>query len=233
MASVPNVPGVPALPSYSDAVQSLVVSDSLLLLSAILPSTWGIYVDGAPIITPATQLTQAFAATLATVSQIAALVGLPNIVPVVASTVDFEYMARSPISNYPQQAGAFQSYNKVQLPAEITVKIACGGGASQRAAFLNTLEALRTSTILVDIVTPEQVFQDYNCTSFDYRRRAENGVTLIVAEVRFEYVPITATAAFSNTQQPSTAGQTSGGNVQPQAAPVTFSDRFDAVGGAQ
>jgi len=231
MANVPNVPGVPSLSSYSGGGAVLALTDSLLLLSAILPSTWGIYIDGTPVITPANQLTQLLAPTLATVSQIASLVGLPNIVPVIASTVDFEYAARSPISNYQQQAGAFQSYNKVQLPAEITVKIACGGAASQRASFLNTLESLRTSTTLVDIVTPEQVFQSYNCTQYDYRRRAENGVTLIVADVRFELVPVTATAQFSNTQQPGNAGQQSVGNVQPQDAPASFSDRFNAVGG--
>jgi hypothetical protein len=231
MANVPNVPGVPALPSYTDAIQSLVVADALNVLSAVLPSQWGIYLDGAPVITPATQLTQAFASTLAVVSQIASIVGLPNIVPVIASTIDFEYMARSPLSNYTQQAGAFEQYNKVQLPAEITTKIACGGSPSQRAAFLNTLEALRTSTVLVDIVTPEQAYTSYNCSQYNFRRHAESGVTLITAEVHFELVPVTASANFSNTQQPGNAGAQAVGNVQPSSAPATVSDRIDAAGG--
>lgn len=232
MPNVPNVPGVPSLNSYSGATVALAIADAGILLSTVLPTIWGIFINGTPVIIPATQLTQTIAPLLSTISQVAALVGLPNIVPVLASTVEFEYSGKSPISNYQQEAGAFQGYNKVQLPAEISLKIACGGSTSQRQGFLSTLEALRTSLALVDIVTPEQVFSGYNVTQYDYRRRAENGVTLIVADVRFELVPVTASATFQNTQQPGNAGPQAIGNVQPQTAPASFTQRFNTLGGA-
>lgn len=231
MANIPNVPGVPQLPSYGGGGALLAIADAGVLISALLTPPWGVYVNGSPVITPATVFTQAISGALSAISQIAALVGFPNIIPVTASTAEFEYKARSPISNYPQQKGAFQAYNKVQLPASVTMKLVSSGSASQLQAFFDTLNALRTSTILVDLVTPESVFSSYNCVGFDFRRRAESGVSMIAVDVHFEYVPVTGQVEFSNTKTPGTAGQQGLGNVQPVTPPTSFSDRFSSAGG--
>ena len=65
--------------------------------------------------------------------------GLPVIV---ASTIEFDFDQEWTIADYPQEQGAFQSYDKVQLPFECRVRLACGGPSSQRQAFLNSIFAI-------------------------------------------------------------------------------------------
>jgi hypothetical protein len=216
MPNVPNVPGVPLLSSYSGTNTALLFSDGITALRGIIGAGWGVYLDGSPIITPATMFTQQLGSTLSSIATIASLIGLPNIVPVIASTIEFDYSADSPISNYPQESGAFQSYNKVQMPFDVKLKLGCSGSASQRQAFFDTLEALRTSTVLVDVVTPEKVFSGCNCKHIDYLRRGGRGVDLVIADAWFEEVREIEASTFSNTAAPGAAGQQSIGNVQPQ-----------------
>lgn len=232
MPDVPNLPGVPPLSSYSPNGVGLAIADVPILLNAFLGPVWGIYIDGAPVILPASIFTQAISPLLGAISTVASLIGFPNVVPVIASTVSFDFSADSPISNYPQEKGAFQSYDKVQLPFDIKLKLACGGSASVRQAFFSTLEALRTSTALVDIVTPEAVYSSCNCKHVDYARTASNGVDLIIADVWFEQVRVGSALTFSNTQNPGDAGQQSIGNVQPVAPSSAISQQFAGIGGA-
>lgn len=230
MPNIPNVPGVPPLNGYSSSSIPLLTADAAVVLSALLPSAWGIYIDGQPIITPASLLTQTIAPVLTSIGAIAALIGFPNVVPVTGSMIEFDYTADSPISNYPQEQGGFQSYNKTQLPADIRLKIACGGSSAQRQGFFGILEALRTSTVLCDIVTPDGIYPEYNCKHVDYTRRADKGVDLVVADAWFEQVNEGAGASFTSTQQPGDAGQQSIGNVQPQPAPAGVQQQFLGVG---
>ncbi len=230
MPDIPNVPGVPPLSGYSSSPIPLLVADAAVVLSALLPSAWGIYIDGQPVITPASLLTQTLAPVLNAIGALASLIGFPNVVPVTGSTIEFDYTADSPISNYPQEQGGFQSYNKVQLPADIRLKIACGGSSGQRQGFFGILEALRTSTVLCDIVTPDGIYPSYNCKHIDYRRRSDNGVDLVVADVWFEQVNESAGADFTNTQQPGDSAQQSIGNVQPQTVPSGVTQQFQGIG---
>lgn len=230
MPQVPNVPGVPALSGYSSSPIPLLAADAAVVLSALLPSSWGIYIDGQPVITPASLITQTLAPIINSIGALAALVGFPNVVPVTGSTIEFDYTADSPISNYPQEQGGFQSYNKVQLPADIRLKIGCGGSAAQRQGFFGILNALRTSTVLVDILTPDGIYPEYNCKHVDYHRRADKGVDFVVADVWFEQVSENAGADFTNTQQPGDSAQQSIGNVQPQAVPSGVQQQFTGIG---
>lgn len=227
MPDVPNVPGVPALTSYSSFPFSLLFGDALSVIGTFFAPQWGVYIEGQPVIVPATIFGQTINPAVSALSAIAALVGFPNVVAVTGSVIEFDYSAESPISNYPQENGAFQSYNKVQLPYDVRMKIASGGGsAAARQAFFDTLEALRTSTALVDVVTPEHVYTDCNCFHIDYRRTAHSGVELIVADVWFKEVRIRSAVSFSNTQQPTDAGQQSIGNVQSQDLPGNVQQQF-------
>lgn len=230
---VPNLPGVPALASYAlGSAGSLILADTFIGINAILGSGWGIYMDGAPVIVPATALTQGLQPLLSPIASIAAAIGFPNVVPVVASTVEFDFSADSPISNYPQEEGAFQSYNKVKLPFNIRMKLASAGSPAQRQSFTSTVMALRVSNALVDVVTPERVFAGVNCKHVDWLRRNTNGVELIVADMWFEEVPFVASTTFSNTLDPSSAGTTSIGNVQPTGLAGAAAKQITKLGGA-
>lgn len=149
MPAVPNVPGVPALASYSPNNVSLLTADSIVQ-SILQTLTWGIYynLNGVeiPVIIPASiassLLNNFFNNALAPFTTVASLLGLPNLLPVVASTIEFDFEANYHISDYPQEQGAFQSYNKVQMPFECRVRLACGGTIAQRQAFINSLLAI-------------------------------------------------------------------------------------------
>jgi hypothetical protein len=210
---------------------ALLLSDvSDLVLGALLQPSWGVYLNGSPVIQPASILGQIVQAQLAPIQAIAGLLGAPNIVPVSASTVDFQYAQDWPISNYPQEAGAFQSYDKVTLPFDVKLRLAAGGSQSNRQAFLQTCLAIANSLALFDVVTPEMVFTSVNCTHIDWDRNATRGATLISVDLGFQQIAVQAAASFSNTQQPGNAGQQSIGNVQPQTPSTQVQSSFSALG---
>ena len=208
----------------------LIADADNLALGALLQPSWGIYLNGTPVIQPASVLGAAAAAALAPIQAIAGAFGSSNIVPVLASTVEFEYAQDFPISNYPQEEGAFQSYDKVTLPFDVKLKLACGGSASKLQAFLSTCRAIAASYALFDIVTPEMVFTSVNCTHIDWPRRAVRGNGLISVDLWFQQIPVIASANFSNTQQPGVAGVQSSGNVQALTPNQQVQQSFSALG---
>lgn len=142
MPNVPNVPGVPPLSSYSANNVELLTGDAAIAFSAFLPPAWGIYYQGFPVILPASIASSVVGSFLAPIGQVASLIGIPNLLPVFASTVEFDFDQEWTIADYPQEQGAFQSYDKVQLPFDCRVRLACGGPTSQRQAFLNSIFAI-------------------------------------------------------------------------------------------
>ena len=217
MPNVPNVPGVPGLSSYSVDSSVLLVADAVAFIGLISPSSWGVFLNGVPVIQPANVATGFIGAALAPIQTLASLLGAPNLTPVIASTVDFEFRQDWPISDYNQEGGAFQSYNKVTLPYDVRVKLANGGSPSQRQAFINSCLAIANSLALFDILTPEITFTSCNVTHIDWRRTSRAGVTLIVVDMWFKKVNATASTQFTNTAVPGIAGQQSIGSPQPQS----------------
>lgn len=198
-------------------LQLLTADAADLALSGLLAPQWGVFLDGLPVIQPATLLGQAVSNALSGVQQVASLIGLPNILPVTASTVEFDYSQDWPISNYPQEQGAFQSYDKVTMPFDVKLRLAAGGSNAVRAAFLQTCLAMANSLNLYDVVTPELTFSSCNVTHVDWRRSATNGVTLIQVDMWFQEIPVGASASFEDTQQPGEAAPQGLGNIQPTA----------------
>jgi hypothetical protein len=156
------------------------------------------------------------------------------------SILKVEYKASARISNAPQEEGAFQAYNKVQAPFEARVGMTKGGSESDRAAFLDALEAAKQSLSLFDIVMPEKSYLRANLTGYSFQRSARSGVTLLTGELVFEEVrqasaPVftattgggaTATPTIANPKTPSGADPTNAGTKQPvvpmpaQSAPI-------------
>jgi len=141
--------------------------------------------------------------------------GFPVVTP--DSIGAFEYRQDWRLSDYPVEQGAFESYNKVSTPFDSRVRLVSGGDVANRQELLDDVAAIAGTTQLYDIVTPEEIYTGVNVTGYSYRRTASNGMGLIIIELRFLEIRVTATAAFSNTQAPSGAGTTNDGTVQPQA----------------
>ena len=132
------------------------------------------------------------------------------------SIVDFDYKQDWPVSDYTVEDGGFQSYDKVQLPFDIKVRVVSGGSAIERQDLLTAVLDASNSLNLYDVVTPEQTFSSCNITHIDYKRTAYNGVGLLMIDIWFIEVRVTSTTTYSTTQSPTTAGQQNTGSVSPQ-----------------
>lgn len=204
----PTYPGVPPLlvaPAPTPAIAPL-SSDAKNLATLFKVPKWGIYRNGAQVLTP-------------------------------DSIVAFEFKNDFNLSDFPQESGAFQSYNKVASPYDAKLQMTKGGTDADRAAFLAALSALLQSLDTFDVVTPEITYLSANLKRYDYRRTSRNGYGLLTVELWLEEIRVTATAAFSKTAQPSGASAVSVGTVQPtaptpaQAAPVAEAVKRSRVTG--
>lgn len=204
---MPAVPNVPGVPALTSYLSSVptLLIADLISTISFQAPRWGIFLNGAPAL------------------------------PMIQSIATFEYKQDWSIADYPVEDGAFQSYDKVQLPFDVRVRVASGSSAAERQALLDAVDVIANSLDLYDVVTPEKIYRSVNISHYDFRRTATNGVGMIVIDLWFQEIRVTSTAAFSNTQQPANAGQQSNGNVQAQALPSRFQSSFayDANGKPQ
>lgn len=139
--------------------------------------------------------------------------GEPVVVADNVMTFGFKKSAR--ISKYPQEQGAFASYNKVSVPAEPRLQYSTGGSVADRQAFLASVDPLVDDLNLYDVVTPEMTYSGYNVIDYDFPRTADKA-GLITVDIRMEQIRIAGASTFSNTASPTDASQTNNGLVQPQ-----------------
>ena len=193
-ASIPLVPGVPALASVATGLGAgpvLAIADQLGLGSIFGAPQWGIFdSDGNPVLTG-------------------------------DCVAEFGYRRDYQISDYPVEDGGFSSYNKVQRPAHFAVAFMVGGADADRSAFLAAAEDLAASLTLYSVATPEASYPSVNVTGVSYRRTNYRGATLMRVEVICEEVRVTAAAQFINTAQPSVSAVQNGGTAV--VTPVTSS----------
>jgi hypothetical protein len=195
---------------------TLLTSDIIdLALSIARGPEWGIYQDGKPVIQPVPAvLSQQFDPILSPIRAIATALGKPNLIPVTASTASFDFRQDWRIANYPQERGAFQSYDKVTLPYDVKVTLVCAGPTPKRQAFISTILAIGESTALFDIVTPEFIFTDCNIGHISWPRRSDHGVSMIVAEVWFQKIRENGISSFGITRDAFNSRAISLGTVQ-------------------
>jgi hypothetical protein len=146
---------------------------------------------------------------------------------VVADNVTaFSFKKSSRISKYPQEQGAFASYNKVAVPFEPKIKFSTGGSIEDKANFIASVDAISGDLNLYTVVTPEVSYASCNVVDYDYDRNHGNA-GLLEIDVWLEQVVIAGTSTFSNTASPTDATQQQGGIVQPGSAAM-FQNDFGA-----
>lgn len=165
----------------------LVVADALRIFQLFASPTWGIY------------------------NADGSLAILPD------SVVSVEYRREWVVSNYPKEAGSFQSYNKVQLPFENRVRLSKGGEVFEKQSFLETIEQMAGSLNLYDIVTPERTYYNCNITGIGQVRDATSGAGLMLVDIDLLEIRTSASSIFSNTKSPMSADPVVVGTVQPQS----------------
>jgi hypothetical protein len=143
---------------------------------------------------------------------------------VVADSVSaFSFKKSSRISKYPQEQGAFSSFNKVTVPFEPKIKFSTGGSVADKAAFIASIDAISGDLNLYTIVTPEVFYASCNVTSYDYNR-AHGNAGLLEIDVWLEQIMIAGASTFSNTKSPTDAAQSNGGLVQPNNSAVLLNN---------
>lgn len=174
------------------------------------------------------------------------------------TVVSVEFRQDFRISTYPQEKGAFRSYNKVQTPFDVRVSFARGGSVSDRAELLSSIAAIIGDTNLYDVVTPEVTLSNLNLVHQDYNRKSSQGLGLMVVDVWAEEVrsatlttsslastaegttaPANSTrhvegvVTFRNAQNPAATPEVNGGNVQPQTPSAADNAAFSSALTAQ
>ncbi len=186
---VPDVPGVPPVLRQSGvnlAIDvALLTADVLTGLGGLFLPQWGIF-DA---------------------------LGAPAFIGDAVLGVDFRDEAR--VSDFSLEAGAFSSYNKVDVPFDVRVTFAVSADLATRAGFLADLRAAKQSLDLFTVMTPEAVYPSANIVHYDYRRQTRGAVSRIDVDVWLQEIRITAAAQFSSSQDPAAADPVDGGTVTP------------------
>lgn len=150
------------------------------------------------------------------------------------SVAALHYRKEYRISDYPQEQGAFESYNKVTMPYDIRLRMTKGGNLIDRQAFIAAVDKAAATLNLYDIITPEKTYIGANIAHVDYVRQADRGAGLIVVDISLIEIRATVTAQFSNTAKPSGATPVNNGTVQtkPTSPYVTQGVKNAQSGGA-
>lgn len=192
--SVPDALGVPAVnfaPGFGGLLPLLVGDALSLFLGVSVTQQWGIYFFGIPVV-------------------------------LADNVLSFDYKKSAAVSDYPIEGGltgaSFESYNKVQIPADARFRFSTGGSQFDRQAFLESIDLISGDLNTYDIVTPDAIYLGYNVTNYQYRRTAESGAGLLSVDVWTLQVRVAPGISFSTTTSPTDAGLVSDGTVMPTAA---------------
>lgn len=128
------------------------------------------------------------------------------------SVFGIEFIVDRQLSDYPQEDGAFFTYNKVIVPYTAKVTFLVG---LERSNFLTALQAGVDGLDLFSVVTPDFIYPSANLIRYTYRRIArEGGVSMLKVEVTCEQVRIVSTTTTSNTRSTNGASPQSNGTAQ-------------------
>ena len=146
-----------------------------------------------------------------------------GIVVVCDSIVSFDFKGDSKIAEVPLQNGSFAAYNKVQMPDSQILRMSKGGTDEARNTFLNAIDAAKKSTNLYSIVTPSKTYTDVSIESYDYRQTAQDGISLLVVDVRIKEIRQVAasfsTVKLADVKNKAAASPKNSGLVQPSNVP--------------
>lgn len=125
-----------------------------------------------------------------------------------------EFQSDAHISNYPQQDGAFASYNKVQIPNAFKLTFFVGGSDEARADVLDAADTAKRSLKTYIVGMPEYSFPSVNVTHFGARREARQGVKLLRLEIWGEEVRILGRSYLRQSRSSNGEPTKAQGNIQ-------------------
>jgi hypothetical protein len=140
---------------------------------------------------------------------------------------EFSYRNEWSVADFPMQDGAFASYDKVNNPFEIMVRMYKGGTKRDRADFLASIDAIAGTLDFYDILTPERTYLNVNVVRYEVSRRGPGGayflseVDLYFREIRTVKATYSTTSTVTqNAQNPSAQPVDNAGTVQAQPVAI-------------
>ena len=101
----------------------------------------------------------------------------------VDSMISTHYDHVNKVSSFPVEKGSFVSYNKVNEPRTMKLKMVVHGGL-RVAAFLQAVEDELVSINLYNIITPEHTYKNFTLEKVTYPREAKS-VDLVAVDLTF------------------------------------------------
>jgi hypothetical protein len=125
------------------------------------------------------------------------------------------------IADYPIEQGGFETYDKVALPFEASVRMTKGGTLADRDAFIADLQAMREDREIYHVSTPEASYLNVNIADVQIDRSQESGAGLIIADIHLREIRQNAKAEFSKSKDPASAAPFNNGPTQTTPPPAT------------
>lgn len=215
---VPQLPGVPqlnrspAFPPGPPPVLAGVLALGRLVLALLQKTQWGIYKDTAndPPEVDEDGL------------QVVTVTGKPEPVLIPDSFRTFNFNQEWSVTDAPTEEGGFATYNKVNNPFDVVIRMTKGGSRRERTEFLEKLDGLGNSLGMLKLLTPERTYSGMNIVRYAIRRDEARGaywmseIDVYFREIRTVQSEYTSSAASTqNARMASAAPMVNGGIKQP------------------
>lgn len=176
---VPQLPGVPqlnrstAFPAGTPPVLGGALALGRLVQALLQKTQWGIYRDRT-----AEQIAEERRnnelAELGEVGEVTVRGSDPPLL-VPDSFRTFAFNQEWSVSDAPVEEGGFATYNKVNNPFDVVIRMTKGGSRRERTEFLEKLDAIGNSLDLLKLVTPERTYLSMNIVRYSIRREEQRG----------------------------------------------------------
>lgn len=114
---------------------------------------------------------------------------LPLTIP--SSWGEFSAKYETQLSDYPQEFGAYQPYNKVRRPIEVNVTLIKTGSDLARFAWLAAIQQQEANNPqqLYTLISPQLIATDYSLAGLSYETRKDRGSNILYLSLRFTEIP--------------------------------------------
>lgn len=104
---------------------------------------------------------------------------------------EFSAKYETQLSDYPQEFGAYQPYNKVRRPTEVLVQLIKTGSDLARFAWLAAIQQREASfpQQLYTLISPQLIATDYTLSGLSYETRQDRGSNKLFLNIRFTEIP--------------------------------------------
>jgi len=100
------------------------------------------------------------------------------------SISEVKYAVKTKVSNFPVEKGTFATYNKVQEPDSVKLKL-LASGAAKVSPLIAKLKQETVSPNLYNIVTPLNIYANMTLENFNYSQTSTKGLELLSIDASF------------------------------------------------